>query len=106
MEKLREYRPAMAAFLLMMAMALTTTALSFFVGPVCEALGFGRGSFTVYYSLMTASGAFAISILGQIIHKRGVRLPMTMMAPRVSGTGSMCAACAVAFIWYQVSPSR
>ena len=54
MEKLREYRPALAAFLLMMAMALTTTALSFFVGPVCEALGFGRGSFTVYYSLMTA----------------------------------------------------
>ena len=73
MEKLREYRPALAAFLLMMAMSLTTTALSFFVGPVCNALGFGRGSFTVYYSLMTATGAFSIPILGQIINKRGVR---------------------------------
>ena len=80
MEKLREYRPALAAFLLMMAMALTTTALSFFVGPVCEALGFGRGSFTVYYSLLTASGAFTISILGQIIHKRGVRSIMAISA--------------------------
>mgnify|MGYP003303465217 CR=1 FL=1 len=40
-------RPAMAAFVQMMAMALTTTGLSFFVGPVCEELGFGRGSFTV-----------------------------------------------------------
>ena len=73
MEKLREYRPALAAFLLMMAMSLTTTALSFFVGPVCNALGFGRGSFTIYYSLMTATGAFSIPILGQIISKRGVR---------------------------------
>ena len=73
MEKLREYRPALAAFLLMMAMSLTTTALSFFVGPVCNALGFGRGSFTVYYSLMTATGAFSIPILGQIINKRGIR---------------------------------
>ena len=73
MEKLREYRPALAAFLLMMAMSLTTTALSFFVGPVCNALGFGRGGFTVYYSLMTATGAFSIPILGQIINKRGVR---------------------------------
>ena len=73
MEKLREYRPALAAFLLMMAMSLTTTALSFFVGPVCNALGFGRGSFTVYYSLMTATGAFSIPILGQVINKKGVR---------------------------------
>ena len=57
MRLFREYRFAAAAFLLMMAMALTTTALSFFVAPVCAELGVGRGSFTVYYSLMTASGA-------------------------------------------------
>lgn len=73
MRSLREYRPALAAFLLMMAMALTTTALSFFVVPVCAELGLGRGSFTVCYSLMTASGAAAIPVLGQVIHRRGVR---------------------------------
>ena len=38
MSAFREYRPSVAAFLLMMAMSLTTTALSFFVGPVCEAM--------------------------------------------------------------------
>lgn len=73
MEKSREYRPSIAAFLLMMAMALTTSALSFFVGPVCDDLGLGRGSFTVYYSIMTATGAAAIPVLGQVINKRGVR---------------------------------
>lgn len=73
MEKLKELRPSIAAFLLMMAMALTTTALSFFVGPVCEALDLGRGSFTIYYSIMTASGALAIPFLGQVINKKGVR---------------------------------
>ena len=69
---MREYRPAFAAFLLMMAMALTTTALSFFVVPVCEELGLGRGSFAVCYSLMTASGAAAIPVLGRLIQSRGV----------------------------------
>ena len=81
---MREYRPAFAAFLLMMAMALTTTALSFFVEPVCDALGLGRGTFTVYYSLMTASGALAIPVLGQIIQKRGVRIVVAVSAFWVS----------------------
>ena len=39
MEKFKELRPSIAAFALMVAMALTTTALSFFIGPVCEELG-------------------------------------------------------------------
>ena len=73
MEKLKTYRPAVAAFLLMMAMALTTTALSFFVTPVCNDLGIGRGSFTVYYSLMTAAGAVSTTFLGQYLNKKGVR---------------------------------
>ena len=54
---MRQLRPAAAAFLLAMAMALTTTAVSFFVVPVCDELGLGRGEFTVYFSLMTAAGA-------------------------------------------------
>lgn len=78
MKKFQEFRPALAAFLLMMAMALTTTALSFFIGPVCESLDIGRGSFTIYYSLMTASGAFTIALLGQIINKKGVRGILTV----------------------------
>lgn len=84
MKKFQEFRPALAAFLLMMAMALTTTALSFFIGPVCESLDIGRGSFTIYYSLMTASGAFTIAFLGQIINKKGVRGILTVSSFWVS----------------------
>ncbi|MBQ7000434.1 MAG: MFS transporter [Oscillospiraceae bacterium] len=73
MKKLRSLRPSAAAFLLMMAMAITTSALSFFVTPVCEELGIGRGSFTLYYSLMTASGAVSTSFWGSHINKKGVR---------------------------------
>lgn len=73
MSRIRLLRPAIAAFLLMMAMALTTTALSFFVSPVCDALQIGRGSFTIYYSLMTATGAVSTTFLGQYINKNGVR---------------------------------
>lgn len=65
--------PALAAFLLMMAMAVTTSALSFFVAPVCEDLGLGRGSFTLYVSLMTVSAAAVTPLLGQYINRRGVR---------------------------------
>ena len=76
----RKYRPAAAAFLQMMSMALTTTALSFFVGPVCRELGFGRGSFTVYYSILTAAGTLAAPFLGQIIQRRGLRFVATVSA--------------------------
>ncbi|MBQ3192992.1 MAG: MFS transporter [Oscillospiraceae bacterium] len=71
-------RPSAAAFLLMMAMAVTTTALSFFVSPVCDELGVGRGTFTLYYSLMTAAGAVSTSFLGQYINKNGVRKVMLL----------------------------
>lgn len=53
-----QFRPALSVFLLMLTMSLLSTALSFFVVPVCEDLGFGRGSFTLYYSLLVAAGAF------------------------------------------------
>lgn len=71
MGRFRQYCPALAAFLLMMSMALTTTGLSFFVGPVCTELGLGRGAFTVYYSIMTFTGTLASPVLGRIIQRRG-----------------------------------
>lgn len=73
MKQIKEYRPAIAAFLCMIATAFTTTALSFFVVPVCTELGFGRGSFSLYYSFLTIAGAFANTFLGQIVGKKGVR---------------------------------
>lgn len=72
MEK-KQPRPALSAFLLMLTMSLLSTALSFFVAPVCEDLGFGRGSFTLYYSLMVATGAVSASFLGTYMNKNGVR---------------------------------
>lgn len=80
MAGVRHYRPATAAFLLMMAMALTTTGLSFFVGPVCDELGLGRGAFTVYYSILTLAGTLAAPVLGQLIQRRG-----TAVVAAVSG---------------------
>ena len=80
MANFQKYRPAAAAFLQMMSMALTTTALSFFVGPVCRELGFGRGSFTVYYSILTAAGTLASPFLGQVIQRRGLRFVATVSA--------------------------
>ena len=72
MEK-KHIRPAFSAFLLMLTMSLLSTALSFFVAPVCEDLGFGRGSFTLYYSLMVTAGAVSASFLGNYMNQNGVR---------------------------------
>lgn len=85
-------RPSLAAFLLMVAMATTTSALSFFVTPVCDELGVGRGSFTLYYSLMTATGAISTSFLGQYINKKGVRLPLLISSLWCAG-GLMAFSC-------------
>lgn len=35
-EKVSFYRPAAAAFLVVMAMALTSSTISFFLEPICE----------------------------------------------------------------------
>lgn len=67
------FRPACSAFLLMLTMSLLSTGLSFFVAPVCADLSFGRGGFTLYYSLMVATGAVSASILGAHMNKKGVR---------------------------------
>lgn len=68
-----QIRPALSAFILMLTMSLLSTALSFFITPVCDDLGFGRGSFTLYYSLMVAMGAVSASFLGTYMNKHGVR---------------------------------
>ena len=73
MKKLSFYRPAIACFVAMMSLALVTSGLSFFVSPVSEALGVGRGNFSFYYSLMAVSGAIAAPSLGKLVGKTGVR---------------------------------
>ncbi len=73
MKKLSALRPSAAAFLLMMAMAVTSSALSFFVSPVCADLDIGRGTFGLYYSLMTAAGAVSTAFIGQYVGKKGVK---------------------------------
>jgi len=72
-EKLVFYRPAAAAFLVIMAMALTSSTISFFLEPVCESLQISRGSFSMIFSLMSVSGALSNPFLGQYAGKKGVR---------------------------------
>ena len=72
-EKIKAYRPAVAAFLTMMAMALTSSTISFFLEPICETLQISRGSFSLLFSLMSLSGALVNPFLGQYVGKQGVR---------------------------------
>ncbi len=73
MKKTESLRPSAAAFLLMIAMGTCSSGLSFFVSPVCADLEIGRGSFGIYYSLMTATGAVSTAFLGQYINRKGVK---------------------------------
>lgn len=72
-EKIQAYRPAAAAFLTMMAMALTSSTISFFMDPICSALEINRGSFSLFFSLMSITGALMNPFLGQYVGKHGVR---------------------------------
>lgn len=73
-EKILAYCPAVAAFLTMMAMALTSSTISFFLEPICGALEISRGSFSLLFSLMSISGALLNPFLGQYVGKHGVRV--------------------------------
>ena len=85
MKKLQFYRPAIACFIGMMAFALVSSGLSFFVSPVSEALGVGRGTFTLYYSLMSIAGAVSAPTLGKIAGKKGVHGLLLLSAVWVCG---------------------
>lgn len=89
-EKLTFYRPAVAAFLVIMAMALTSSTISFFLEPVCESLQISRGSFSLIFSLMSVSGALSNPFVGQYAGKKGVRGILFL-------TGLWAGACMVLF---------
>ena len=72
-EKISFYRPAVAAFLVIMAMALTSSTMSFFLEPICESLQINRGSFSMIFSLMSVAGALSNPFVGQYVGKNGVR---------------------------------
>ena len=71
----------------MMAMAVTSSTLSFFLEPVCDQLGVGRGSFSLVFSLMTISGAATNPVLGRYAGRKGVRGILAVCA--VWGYGSL-----------------
>ena len=96
-EKLSLYRPAAAAFLNMMAMAVTTSTLSFFLEPVCDQLGVGRGSFSLIFSLMTISCALSNPLLGQLAGRRGVR--GILLAGGIWGCGCLMLFSAAETLW-------
>lgn len=78
-EKLNFYRPAAAAFLVIMAMALTSSTMSFFLEPVCEDLQISRGSFSLIFSLMSVAGALSNPFVGHYAGKKGVRGILLLM---------------------------
>ena len=72
MKQISKLRPAIATFLMMMAVATTSTAISFLNQPVSAQLQVGMGSFTLYYSLMVAAGALTTPFVGRLIQKLGI----------------------------------
>lgn len=72
-QKVSAYRPAIAAFLVMMAMGLPSTCMSFFLSPICDHLKVGMGQVSIIFSLMTVTGALMNPVQGKYAGKHGVR---------------------------------
>ena len=70
----REYRKAaVAVCLVMSAMIAGTASFGFFMDPVTEDLGFGRGAFSLYFSIVTVVGACTLPVYGRVIARVGAR---------------------------------
>ena len=67
------YLVVAGAFVLMISVALGTVCLSFFVKPVTDDLGFERGAFTLYYSIIFLVGIIVTPFMGKYIQKHGAR---------------------------------
>ncbi|MGE4272530.1 MAG: MFS transporter [Desulfitobacterium sp.] len=69
----RHWLVMIGACLIMSAVALGTTCLGFFVKPITTELGYSRGAFTLYVSLITLTSIFALPVFGKQIPKYGIK---------------------------------
>lgn len=64
---------ATSALLLAVGLGMFHSTNSVFVKPICDSLGFARGEFTLYRTIITLVGAFVMPFYGKCIQKIGVK---------------------------------
>jgi OFA family oxalate/formate antiporter-like MFS transporter len=64
---------AVAACMIMSALVASTFSFGFFMDPVTSDLGFSRGTFSLYFSIITVVGAFSLPVYGKVIDRLGSR---------------------------------
>lgn len=70
----KEYKKtAVCVCLIMSAMIAGSVSFGFFMDPVTSDLGFSRGSFSIYFSIVTIVGTVTLPIYGRIIPRVGSR---------------------------------
>ena len=89
-----QFRPALSAFLLMVTMSLLSTALSFFVVPVCEDLGFGGRDYAAIWSVViscsSVSSFLAAPLWGMVYDFCGSYGPGLLSMPLLLAAGIFC----------------
>ncbi|MEE8721987.1 MAG: MFS transporter [Eggerthellaceae bacterium] len=58
----------------MSAMVAGTASFAFFMDPVTSDLGFSRGSFSLYFSIVTITGTLSLPVYGRVISRFGSRI--------------------------------
>ena len=62
-----------SVILLALALGMFSSTNSLFVIPICDSLGFSRGQFTLYRTVVTLVSAFLMPFYGRVIQKIGVK---------------------------------
>lgn len=76
--KIQYWFAILTSCLIMIAVSLGTTGLSFFVQPVTEDLGFDRSSFTLYFTFIALVGIISMPIIGRTINRWGSKRLITL----------------------------
>ena len=77
----------------MMFLALVFNCLSLFTKPVSDNLGFERSAFTIYFSLNSIVGVFAIPLWGKVLPRIGIRFGLLITGFFASVFMAMMALC-------------
>ena len=64
---------AASALMLAVALGMFTSTNSVFVKPICDSLGFARGEFTFFRTIIMLIGAFIMPLYGRWIQRVGVK---------------------------------
>jgi MFS family permease len=92
-----------AFFLNMAGIGIIMNCYGVFIKPVSDALGFTRGSFTLYFSIAAVSMMVAAPVVGKLLERYNIRIIMTISTAVMAASFALFSQCSSLWQFYALA---